>query len=440
MDCNLFSKVKEAKRNNDLLAMKKLYEENSNDPRVKCDYADLLRKNGKTGEAKILLFELLRSGREVVCANYILGKITLDEGNIEEAKKYFKKVLKYKPHDVICIYELGRIESRAGNDAEAKKYFEEALAIKPSDTYTRLELAKLEIRNGNIKQARKHLNYSLSVKRDKQTLFEFAKLESKEGNLEEALKYIDEIIEKDPKDVYALLELGKIESRLGNDTEARRIYNYILKIKPNDAATMVEMGILEEKEGNIEQAKEWYSKPISMRLRDDFAYRPLVNLEYRAKNYTRVSELLKEAMSRKAYIDPNILAMMFDLGVFFKEYDYSKMDRYYTAMQIYDYDEYAAIESIIARSKDSEIASFKENVDVCKLFVDIKGRLTKENLGFSPWLLDDYYILFDEEMGSNGEKIVKVEALPGTKDIVSMYPITTTYYKKEPTPSIKKKV
>ena len=103
-----------------------------------------------------------------------------------------------------------------------------------------------------------------------------------------------------------------------------------------------------------------------------------------------------------------------ELNIFFKDDTFFNT---YGNSQAISYDEFEAIEYILDRhSKD-----FGENIDIVKLFVNIKQFLTKENQ-VNIFSTSDIYDIPYEGL-SNETNNIRVLTLPNTKNIVNMYPI-----------------
>ena len=85
-------------------------------------------------------------------------------------------------------------------------------------------------------------------------------------------------------------------------------------------------------------------------------------------------------------------------------------------LQLLDYDEYVAVEHIVSRhSRD-----FSKNIDIHKLFVDIKKSISDEYY-VGKLVLNDIYDIPYEGIGDSD--VLRVICIPGTKNILSMYPL-----------------
>jgi tetratricopeptide (TPR) repeat protein len=166
--------------------------------------------------------------------------------------------------------------------------------------------------------------------------------------------------------------------------------------------------------GNIDESREYFEK----RLKYEFNLYSIENLCYIAikqGNFEKAFDyyqILKEHNYEENYIIQLMICK--ELNIFFKDELY--LNNYGNAQAI-SYDEFEAIEYILDRhSKD-----FDENIDIVKLFVNIKQFLTKENQ-VNMFSTSDIYDIPYEGL-SNETNNIRVLTLPNTKNIVNMYPI-----------------
>jgi hypothetical protein len=147
------------------------------------------------------------------------------------------------------------------------------------------------------------------------------------------------------------------------------------------------------------------------------------------KKYEEAFDIIKNIMSS---YDSNefdntklkiSLVLLKELGVFFyKEYPrFSELS--YSDKQSVIYDETSALTHItINHTNHSCKNNFNDKVDLFSLFYSIKDKLTDETNTPSLVVNDVYHIDYPN-IGDNGENILRVITLPGTKDIITMFPV-----------------
>ena len=276
-----------------------------------------------------------------------------------------------------------------------------------------LELGRIEVSRGNFLRARKLFNDILKIKRDVYAIFEIAKLEIRLGNLKEAKRMLESILDSNNRN-NALLELAKVEFMLGN-IETSKVYLNTLLNTPNRNASTIELGRIEYMQGNIEKSIALFKSLIGT-CSEDYALPLLININIKLGRYEDAFDYMMYAKKKKYYCDQKAeLIIMKELNVTFdKEYNKPMT---YGCNQILDYDPYSALEHIIARHK----YEFSSDIDIPMLFSSIGSSLSMSTFT-GKFVLNDVYDVPFENVGS-ASNILRVITLPGTKQILSMYPL-----------------
>ena len=165
------SMLHEAIKNGNVDTVKALYNGNPNDYEIKFEYARLLIDTGDVNQGKKMLLELLDT-RNRNYALLELGKLAVQEKNINIAKKCFNEIIAYSYNDKdrnYALLELGIIESKYGNKNKARKNFVEILRNTNDHNdknHALLELGRLEAESGNIEEAKKCFNRLISINKN----------------------------------------------------------------------------------------------------------------------------------------------------------------------------------------------------------------------------------------------------------------------------------
>mgnify|MGYP000009450192 FL=1 len=165
------SMLHEAIKNGNVDTVKALYNGNPNDYEIKFEYARLLIDTGDVNQGKKMLLELLDT-RNRNYALLELGKLAVQEKNINIAKKCFNEIIAYSYNDKdrnYALLELGIIESKYGNKNKARKNFVEILRNtddRNDKNHALLELGRLEAESGNIEEAKKCFNRLISINKN----------------------------------------------------------------------------------------------------------------------------------------------------------------------------------------------------------------------------------------------------------------------------------
>lgn len=104
-----------------------------------------LRKIGRWADAEQAFNQSLSCGGENNCDTYNeLAICLMEQGKTKEAKKSLQKALSINPENVKIISNLGYLSLKEGNIDDARKYFTVVLEYSPNDKIALSELAKLE--------------------------------------------------------------------------------------------------------------------------------------------------------------------------------------------------------------------------------------------------------------------------------------------------------
>lgn len=410
MDNAVYAKFIEAKNTGNISLMKHLYKKNKNDVIIKFEYGKMLARNKQLREARKIFKEILSFDKNIYSL-LELGRVEFKLGNIEEARRIFLSLIGTK-NQYHALFELGRIEANLGNLDGAAAYYKRIIDDK-ADLYAMLELGRIEVSRGNFLSARKLFDDILKTRRDVYAIFEIAKLEMRLGNLKEAKKMLESILDSSNRN-NALLELAKTEFMLGN-VDASKVYLNTLLNTPNRNAATIELGRIEYMQGNIEKSIALFKSLIGT-CSENYALPLLININIKLGRYEDAFDYMMYSKRKNYYCDPKAeLIIMKELNVTFdKEYNKPMT---YSCNQILDYDPYSALEHIIARHK----YDFSSDIDIPMLFDSIGSSLSMSNFT-GKFVLNDVYDVPFENVGS-GSNILRVITLPGTKQILSMYPL-----------------
>ena len=320
---------------------------------------------------------------------YNLLKNSEQQGNLQQLEELYRK--NKKDGKIALVYAKALIKNKYYKDA---RLILKSLLNTPYMADAILELGKLESRVDNVNIARKYFKELLYSKNRNISMLELGKLEFSQGNIDEANAHYDVLMnegtEKDK--IYTMLEKGKLEFCRGNKDKAIECFQYILDVGSNKDKNYALLYLIKI----FIKEKEYL---------EAFDYFNLLDEESLSLELKRLKEFLK-------------LYIMKKLNVFFK--DDNEVTFSYNNNQLFDYDECVAVEHIIERHKDD----FSNDIDVYRLFNDIKSRLVS-NYKINNLSINDIYHIPYPNIG-NGCDILRVVTLPNSKDILTMFPISSS--------------
>ena len=211
MEREIYSRFMTAKRNGNIVEIKKIYDSYPNDLIIKFEYAKLLRRVDVTA-AKKLLKELIGTRNENF-ALLELGSIERGLGNYNLSRNYFLTIInnsKSSDKDrCFATMELGKLEVIMGNKDKAREIFN-SLRGTFNECYALLEIGKLELSEGNTTEAKELFKKGIGSKCGSYCLLWLGRAEAMEGNNMSALLYFNELLIT-PIRVHAMREIEKIK-------------------------------------------------------------------------------------------------------------------------------------------------------------------------------------------------------------------------------------
>lgn len=138
-----------------------------------------------------------------------IGKISVIEGKIDEAKKEIEKALELKSDYLDAQIQLALISEVKGNLQEAISKLEEIVARNPNSVEALFQLGRVYYNNNQIDKAIPSFQQAISIfPNHSNSLYSLGLAYQKKGQKEEALKMFEKVLELNPgnKEVIAKIE------------------------------------------------------------------------------------------------------------------------------------------------------------------------------------------------------------------------------------------
>ncbi len=192
-----------------------------------------------------------------------IGSAYLDQGQYEEALKYFDRALKIDPNDPYVLGYKGDALLDFGKFDEAVVIYKRALEIDPGDVITLANLGYTLSLLERYDEALVYYDKALSIEDD-----DFITLNNKGktlfslGKHDEALVYFDKALDIVPKDIYPLSNKGSTLSQMERYEEALNYFDKVLKIDPNNKTTLYEKGYALSQLDRYEESLDYYDRAL----------------------------------------------------------------------------------------------------------------------------------------------------------------------------------
>lgn len=267
-----------------------------------------------------------------------------------------------------------------------------------------------------------------------QILCEEAKLALETHDYERTFSCCREAIKTEyANDGIAYLVMGHAYEEQGDYKKSFQNYQKALNTTKSDSvkrACLFSLSTLEYYVGHFDKATEYIEEYVKMSGLTNKIINVLANCYFRQGRYTELSQLLTEAKERHLSYD-------LELDIFLAKALNNPLPsfktRSYSTRQVQQYQKSAAIAHIKKNhhGERDRKTEFSSNINVEDLFKDIQIQLTDENKGYTD-LRDIYDVVYpnagyDED--GNILNRIRVVTIPGTKNIIAMYPVSFSILK-----------
>lgn len=186
------------------------------------------------------------------------------QGNLAEAEKLFKNIIKNDPQNPEGWYYLGLIASRTRKYKIAVELFSRAINIKPDVEYY-LNLGNVFCAISNYDAASDCYKKAIEMKPDFIGAYNnLGVVYEKKNDTDSAIKCYQEAIKIAPDYIDAYCNLGVAMNRKGNTDEALKCYFKVLESNPNHLDANYNLGIAYKDNRDIDNAIKQYEKTLQL--------------------------------------------------------------------------------------------------------------------------------------------------------------------------------
>lgn len=428
----------------------------------------LLKLNDFEGAKEEFETVISVNGKNKYSALTSLGRIAELEKDPDLAREYYNRAIADNPfNELRATLALAHLEKEEGYFAEAlivlnkAPYSSIALELEKAKLFTLMEKyqeaetilehirpenheqeREIFLEKGKIYSVRReydkakayYLNAINSEERDKiyyQTLMELARLSKDTYNYEELVMYAEKLYSTGKVFNGAaniMLGLGKLG--IGQYKQAKTVFEMSLNVadyKYRGQAAYY-LSSLHALEGNILAAEKVLKESIKTnRAPYRLCYIKLIKLLLEQGKYEEAENYMHEIEEKDRYLEEDLsfrrLRLLQDKSQ--GKTLPSRTTYGYLESQIISYRKNETLAHIKENHQNGKIDSdnFPKSVDIETLMEDISLQLTDETK-LNLIVMDEYEISYPNAGYCNGEvcDIIRVVTLPGTKDIVTMYP------------------
>ena len=179
------------------------------------------------------------------------------EGNLEEAEKLYRQVLKNNPDNVDAMRMLAMVAATLKRYDDAERLLRRALGIAPDFLTAVIDLGRILKEQDRYEEAIGYFKKAIEINpNNPQTHFLLAGAYAPAALNQEAAKEYQRTLELSPRHPGALLGLGNALKTIGSLDEAIKAYHDCISVKPNNGETYWSLANLKTYRFTDEQLQE----------------------------------------------------------------------------------------------------------------------------------------------------------------------------------------
>jgi Flp pilus assembly protein TadD len=195
----------------------------------------VMESNGSDARPPLFVYQdLVQTLPDSPHAQFELGRVLQDMGQLREAKQHFDRALELLPNDYLTLTRLGALLADQGDMNGARIQFEHALKINAMDAALQNNLGTVLDELGELEPARTHLERAVEI--DPEYALAQGNLGivmGRLGDLKGAAIRLEKSLKIDPQDASMQNSLGEVLLKMGNTMDARSHFEESLRLEPD---------------------------------------------------------------------------------------------------------------------------------------------------------------------------------------------------------------
>ena len=200
------------------------------------------------------------------------GKILLQQGRIDMAKKELRLELSQNPNNAYAMGLLALCYSRSKENQEAVQLIENAIGLEPNNTYLFYLQSHIYLQANRIEDAKAAANNGLLLSPNEPSLFQVkGAIALIQDDWEEALSYAEKGLELDPENVDLVNLRARALIQLNRRQEASSTLDYALHKSPEDPLAHTNKGWVAIENDNYDEAVTHFREALRLSPTFNFA-------------------------------------------------------------------------------------------------------------------------------------------------------------------------
>jgi tetratricopeptide (TPR) repeat protein len=261
--------------------------------------ASVLNSAGKSGEARIIIDEILSREPENTEALYVLSALEAAAGREREQRTILERIVRAEPANVEALVDLGDIAFRGQSLRTAAGYYDRALQVEPENGGALVGRAVVYRYDKNPKSAERLLNRAVRLfPQWASPLHERGRLYRGAGYAREALEDLDAAKALEPNNYWIAVDRGNTLIDLNRKPEALEEFTRAIGMNPNVFIAYVYSAGIKDESGDYEGAERDYEALARLNPDYYFAFEGLGIIRMRKHQWAEARDAFLEAYRR----------------------------------------------------------------------------------------------------------------------------------------------
>jgi len=192
-------------------------------------------RQGKSDLAYSKNESILKNDAKDPEARGLKATFLLDKGDVNEAMTELQSVVTAKPNNFVARFNLGRAHFARGEYEQARQEFDAAIQLRPDYIPARLASTQVAMLRGDNEAALKSADETLKIAPASiQARVMKAAALQRLGRFDDARALLNDVLDKNPKQVESLLELGILNLSQKKTKEAEDLFRRAFEADPNN--------------------------------------------------------------------------------------------------------------------------------------------------------------------------------------------------------------
>jgi tetratricopeptide (TPR) repeat protein len=258
---------------------------------------------GNTQDAIENLKEVLAKAPQQLSSSITLALAKLSQKDVTGAEEVLKKACETAPDSVAAHGVLGRFYYSQKKIPEAEAQFRRALELNPKSGPALMDLARLQSASGRKQEAEENLK-RLAASGEKVYKPVYALFLVQEGRREEAVREFEQIFKQDPGDRATRTRLVAAYQAVNRTAEAEKILDDVLNKNPKDLEALLQRAEFAIRAGKPVQAESDLNQVVRLKPDSAEVRYTLAKLHQARRNALSYKQELTEALSLNPFLLP----------------------------------------------------------------------------------------------------------------------------------------